>query len=205
LKEVKTLAGYIYGHQFWNAQIGQVEVTPERKFELVPVIGDHIIRVGNSENLEEKLNNLLVFYRQVFSKSGLNKYSILDVQYEGQVVAVKRGAVSNVDSIQLKKNIQEMLNKKIDEVQDAAAYPVVAIKDSSNKSVGQIPPVPMKTNSNPIQKQPMNTAVTTAVSTAPKKTVNTAVKPAVKKSNPVEKPKKEIRKPKAVMKKQGTR
>jgi len=111
LTDVKKVAWFIYSNEFWNAQVGQVDITPERKFELIPVIGDHIIRLGNADNLENKMSRVLLFYKHVLSKVGFNKYSAIDVQFDAQVVAVNKGPVSKVDSIQLQKNIRELLEK----------------------------------------------------------------------------------------------
>ena len=111
LHQLKNIAVYIYNNSFWNAQTGQVDIAGDGKFEIIPVIGDHVIRLGSGEAIEAKLDKTLLFYRQVLSKTGFNKYSVLDVQFEGQVVGVHRGPVSAVDSIQLQKNIEELLAK----------------------------------------------------------------------------------------------
>ncbi|MFL5787120.1 MAG: cell division protein FtsQ/DivIB [Flavisolibacter sp.] len=110
LKEVTRISNFIYANEFWNAQIGEIHITDDQKFELTPVIGDHIIKIGSSDNIDSKLNKLLVFYKQVLSKTGFNKYAILDVQFDGQVIGVKNGPATAVDSIQLKKNIDELLH-----------------------------------------------------------------------------------------------
>jgi cell division protein FtsQ len=111
LQQVKSIAVYIYNNSFWNAQTGQVDITPEGKFEIMPVIGDHVIRVGRGDGIEKKLDRTLLFYKKVLANTGFNKYRILDVQFEGQVIGVHRGPVSAVDSIQLQKNIEELLAK----------------------------------------------------------------------------------------------
>lgn len=108
---VRHVAWFIYNDKFWNAQIGQIDVTPEQTFELVPVIGDHIIRIGDAENIEKKLARVYVFYQQVMSKTGFNKYAALDARFDGQVVAVRKGPVSPVDSIQLQRNIDALMNR----------------------------------------------------------------------------------------------
>ena len=111
LADVKKIAWFVYNNEFWNAQVGQVDITSERKFELIPVIGDHIIRLGNADNLENKMSRVLLFYKHVLNKVGFNKYSAVDVQFDGQVVGVNKGPVSKIDSIQLQKNIRELLEK----------------------------------------------------------------------------------------------
>ncbi|HEX2533919.1 MAG TPA: hypothetical protein VHK69_09300 [Chitinophagaceae bacterium] len=108
LQDVKNIARFVGSHPFWSAQVAQIDVV-DRQFELIPTVGDHIIRVGNSENIEQKLSRLFVFYRQVAGKAGFHKYSALDVRFDGQVVAVHKGAGTTVDSVQLRKNIEELL------------------------------------------------------------------------------------------------
>ena len=154
LREVKQVAQFVYGHAFWNAQIGQIDITGDRRFEFVPVIGDHIIRIGSAEKIEEKMDRLLLFYRQVLGKAGFNKYNIIDVQFDGQVIGVYRGETSRVDSIQLKKNIEELLKRSTiqnvsDEMlpdeksgADSIQYPVTVQNDS----------VSVKTHPNPARK-----------------------------------------------------
>ena len=158
LRDVKTVAGFVYTDPFWNAQIGQIHITSDRKFELIPVVGDHIIKLGVAENVADKLGRLHVFYKQVLAKVGFAKYAQLDLQYDGQVVAVNKGATSVVDSIQLKKNIEELMNKAsmqtIDEDMLPAQNPNLFPKKDSTVSKTTVPSssVPVKTNSNPIER-----------------------------------------------------
>jgi cell division protein FtsQ len=153
LNDVKHIAQFINSNEFWNAQIGQVDITADRKFELIPVIGDHIIRIGDAENLEEKLNNLLLFYKQVMSKTGFNKYSVVDVQFNGQVIGVHKGITSAVDSIQLQKNIEELLKKStIQNVSDDMLPDNEAAKSDSIHKTNPIPSIiGDSAKNNPIQ------------------------------------------------------
>lgn len=115
VRETKEVVQTIGGNAFWNAQIGQIDITPERKFELIPLLGSHVIRLGSGTNVAGKLDRLMVFYKQILPKAGFAKYSVLDLQFDGQVVAVKKGATSVVDSIQLQKNIQQLMERKMAE------------------------------------------------------------------------------------------
>ncbi len=91
LNDIKRLAQYISADSFLNEQTAQVNITQQRTYEITPVIGSQVIRIGNADSLNEKFTKLVAFYKQVFSKVGFEKYSVIDVQYEGQVVAVRRG------------------------------------------------------------------------------------------------------------------
>lgn len=101
LQEVKGIAQYIQNDSFWMAQVAQVDITPQHTYQIIPVLGNQIINLGTAEGIGTKFKKLYAFYKQVWSKVGFEKYSAIDVQYEGQVVAVKRGAIlSTVDSSQ---------------------------------------------------------------------------------------------------------
>ena len=137
LNDVKNISSYILRDPFWMAQIDQVDITPERTFEMVPKVGNQIIVFGNANNYQEKFNNLLTFYKQVASKVGWNKYSKIDVQYKGQVVAVKRGAEDIVQDLLRTKQIMQSIvinaqkqandsinNIQLDQQQDDNVIPV---------------------------------------------------------------------------------
>ncbi len=91
LNDVKTLAHYINANTFLNEQTAEVNITQQGTYEITPVVGNQIIRIGNADSLNEKFTKLLAFYKQVFNKVGFEKYIVIDVQYHGQVVAVRRG------------------------------------------------------------------------------------------------------------------
>jgi cell division protein FtsQ len=128
LMDVKKLALFIMGDPFWNAQIGQIDIVGNRYFELIPTVGKHVIKIGTAENVEEKFNKLFVFYQQVLSKTGFDKYAVVDVQYQDQVIGRFAGATSVVDSIQLQKNIEELMIRS--EAEQEAQMPMAV--DSAN-------------------------------------------------------------------------
>ncbi|HVX27599.1 MAG TPA: FtsQ-type POTRA domain-containing protein [Parafilimonas sp.] len=91
LNDVKTIAKYITADSFLNEQTAQINITQQRTYEITPVVGDQIIRIGNTDSLNEKFTKLIAFYKNVFAKVGFEKYSVIDVQYHDQVVAVRKG------------------------------------------------------------------------------------------------------------------
>ncbi len=95
LNDVRQIAQHINADSFMNEQTAQVNITPQRSYEIIPVVGDQVIRLGDAENLDKKFAKLLAFYRQVWSRD-FERYSVIDVQYEGQVVAVRRGEANAV-------------------------------------------------------------------------------------------------------------
>ncbi|MCU7547753.1 hypothetical protein OCK74_01445 [Chitinophagaceae bacterium LB-8] len=200
LNEIKQIAVFLDKETFWNSQIAQVDIMEDRKFELIPVIGSHIIRIGKAEFIDQKLRRLLVFYKQVLSKTGIDKYSVLDLQYEGQVVAIQKGAFSSVDSVQLKKNIAELLKTGQlmhlnDSLQQASLRSIAQRVDST--SINYAATIESEEDSgsthhdiNPVlKKEPVKTKIKTP--SVEDKKVKTS------------EPKKEIKRPKAVMPKRG--
>lgn len=112
LHDVTRLAQYIKNNSFWMSQVAQVHITPERNFEISPVVGNHLVKLGDGKNMEKKFIRLMAFYRQVMAKTGFDAYSTVDVQYNGQVVATKKGKGNNkVDTVLLKKNIEKLVKE----------------------------------------------------------------------------------------------
>lgn len=75
---------------FWKAQVEQINVTKDRQIELVPRVGDHLLILGTADDIENKLERLMHFYKKGLDNVGWNKYSSISVAYEGQVVCKKR-------------------------------------------------------------------------------------------------------------------
>jgi cell division protein FtsQ len=127
LKEVVTLGKFLHNDSLWGAQIAQIDITPQANFELVPVIGDHIIALGNASDLEQKFLRLQTFYKQAWMQKGVNYYERLDIRYKDQVVAIKQGtAKAQIDSAQAALLIQGLMAQPA--LDAAAAADSVAAK-----------------------------------------------------------------------------
>jgi cell division protein FtsQ len=109
MQQIRRMAPFIRANPFWAAQIGQVDITPNRTFEMIPVIGKHLIVFGDGNNYEQKFHRLFLFYQQVSAKVGLDKYTIINVAFDKQVVATKKGTTGKIDSIQTLKNIRKLI------------------------------------------------------------------------------------------------
>jgi len=95
LNDIKQTAVYINNDSFWKSQVAQLDINEQQNFEMIPVVGNHIVRLGDGKNINKKFNRLMSFYNQVMNKTGFDAYSIIDVQYEGQVIGTKRGLEKN--------------------------------------------------------------------------------------------------------------
>ena len=83
------IAAFITKDKFLKAQIEQIYVEPRGEFELIPRIGNHTILMGGADNLEDKFERLFVFYRMGLSKTGWNRYNIINIKFKNQVICSK--------------------------------------------------------------------------------------------------------------------
>jgi cell division protein FtsQ len=164
IQDIRTTAQFISSNPFWFSQVAQIDVTRSDadgswEFEMVPVIGNHIVKLGSGENIEQKFNRLFIFYQQVSARSGFDKYKTIDVRYAGQVVGGK-SENPKVDSIQLRKNVENLLQqiKKIESENEAieksmtqnTAPPADSTTVAVNEPISNSPdPNPAEKNRNP--------------------------------------------------------
>lgn len=122
LRNISDVSSYIIADHFWMAQIDQVDISPDGSFEMIPKIGNQEIYFGNAENYNTKFENLLLFYKQVLSKVGFDKYKALNVSFNGQVVAVKR-ALEDIrqDSLRARELMKALALKAQKENNDSTA------------------------------------------------------------------------------------
>ncbi len=82
------LACFIKNDKFWASQIEQIYIN-NGKYELVPRVGRHIIKLGTTNNYEQKMRNLKALYQQGLPKTGWNNYKTINLEFEGQIVCTK--------------------------------------------------------------------------------------------------------------------
>lgn len=111
LKNVTAAANFICRDSFWMAQVAQIDIAENGNFEMVPVVGSHTVRLGNGNNMEEKFRRLYIFYDQVLSKTGFNKYKMIDVQYKGQVIASKQAGDVKINAAEYRKNVEKLIKE----------------------------------------------------------------------------------------------
>lgn len=87
--KIYKMASFINKSEFWNAQIDQISINDKLEFELIPKVGNHTIVFGDIDNMEEKFNKLLIFYKKGLNKVGWGKYSVVNLKYKNQVVCTK--------------------------------------------------------------------------------------------------------------------
>ncbi len=80
---------FLQDNKFWNAQIEQIHVLPNKDIELTPRVGRHRILLGTLDDYPEKLDKLKLFYEKGLNQVGWNQYSVINLKYKNQVVCTK--------------------------------------------------------------------------------------------------------------------
>jgi cell division protein FtsQ len=116
LRDIKTVSLAIQKDSFRMAMIEQVDITPQRIFEMIPKIGNQLIVFGDAADAEEKFIRLQLFYKEVMAKAGLSIYSQINVQYKNQVVAKRKDAADIASdaarTLELMKQIAERVKQE---------------------------------------------------------------------------------------------
>lgn len=92
LNKLINFVKYVEEDKFWNAQIVQINITEgadgrEPTLEIVPRIGSHTILMGHIDDYQTKMNKMRDCYLHGMDTTLWNKFSQLDIQYAGQIVA----------------------------------------------------------------------------------------------------------------------
>ena len=90
MRELFELAGYINNDRFWKAQIQQIYVNEDGEFELIPLVGAHVIVFGTFDKPDVKFSKLEALYRNGLNVKGWNTYDVINLKYEGQIVTTKK-------------------------------------------------------------------------------------------------------------------
>ena len=90
MRDLYKFGVFLQQNEFWDAQIEQIHVLPDKNIELVPRVGDHLVYLGRLDNFEQKLKRLKVFYEKGLNQVGWNKYSRINVEFSNQIICTKR-------------------------------------------------------------------------------------------------------------------
>ncbi len=91
LRDIKRISIAIQNDSFLMAMIDQVDIMPDRTFEMTPKLGDQQIVFGDGSDIDGKFKKLKLFYKTVIGKYGWGRYGVIDLEYKDQVVAKLRG------------------------------------------------------------------------------------------------------------------
>lgn len=90
MKKILKVVNYVNEDEFWGDQIEQIWVSDNGNLEIIPRVGNHVVKIGNPESFEKKLGYLENLYSQALPLVGWNTYREINLMYEGQIVCKKR-------------------------------------------------------------------------------------------------------------------
>ncbi len=89
VKDLYDAALFIKADTLWDNQVEQLFVELNGDIELVPRVGDHKIILGDTDSLQTKFRNLLLFYKKAMPKVGWETYKTINLKYINQIVCEK--------------------------------------------------------------------------------------------------------------------
>ncbi|RBL92659.1 cell division protein FtsQ/DivIB [Chitinophaga flava] len=156
--QIVDMGSFISKDPFWMAQVEQLMITPDRKFEFIPKLGDQVIVFGEGMDIEKKFTKLLAFYKEGLNKVGWNNYTRINVAFENEVVCTRKDGVAPLQPAIPKDTVKQFMpdeppigDNSEDTAEKTAAKPP------------EHPPVPVK--------QAVKPATTKAKAKAPEKKV----------------------------------
>ena len=90
LKYLTEILLMIKNDEFLNKNISQIFIKDDQKIDLKMRGNNTIIEFGNNNRLKNKTQNLKAFYNRAISKNEIDKYKKINLQFENQVVVVKK-------------------------------------------------------------------------------------------------------------------
>ncbi|MGF6846262.1 cell division protein FtsQ [Chitinophaga sp. W3I9] len=91
--QIVDMGTYIGKDPFWMAQVEQLMITGDRRFEFIPKLGDQVIAFGEGIDIEKKFTKLLAFYKEGLNKVGWNNYTRINIAFENEVVCTRKDGV----------------------------------------------------------------------------------------------------------------
>ncbi|HCC70844.1 MAG TPA: hypothetical protein DEQ09_06810 [Bacteroidales bacterium] len=90
VNQIFEISRYINNDEFWNRLLEQIWINDKAEIELVPRVGDHIVKMGSAENYQWKFKVLGTFYKETLAIVGWDKYDEIDMRFKGQLVCRKK-------------------------------------------------------------------------------------------------------------------
>jgi cell division protein FtsQ len=121
MRRISSIAGIIAADSFWLAQAAQIEVVGGKRFELIPLIGNHIVDLDRGDDPKEMLQKLKAFYVAMANAGRLNDYRVIKAGYKGQVVAQLHEDAVNYSAQQaVLEQFKQVVSKNKNEVNAAS-------------------------------------------------------------------------------------
>lgn len=85
-QRILQLLQFMESHDFWKAQIAQLDIDEDGNIIMYPQVGKQYIEFGKADEMASKFLRLELFYKKILPKEGWNKYHRVNVQYRDQII-----------------------------------------------------------------------------------------------------------------------
>lgn len=89
-KVLRRVGNFLINNDLWLLQAEQLNVLADGTIEMIPLVGEHIVYLGQPTGLSGKFQRLEKFYKYGLTKAGWNKYSYISVEFDNQIICKKR-------------------------------------------------------------------------------------------------------------------
>jgi len=89
LAAIYQLGVFVEADPFWKAQIAQIHFNENEEVELFTRLGSQTIVLGEVDRLNDKFARLMRFYKAALPVVGWDKYHLVNLKYDNQIICKK--------------------------------------------------------------------------------------------------------------------
>ncbi|MGW9685460.1 cell division protein FtsQ/DivIB [Flagellimonas sp. 2504JD1-5] len=89
LEDAYTILNYINEDDFLRKNVIGIHIEEEGKYQLKFRLENFVVNLGGVENLNEKFKNFMAFYAKATKDNSLEKYAVVSLEFDNQVVCTK--------------------------------------------------------------------------------------------------------------------
>ncbi len=89
LEDAYTILNYINKDDFLRKNVIGIHVEEEGKYQLRFRLENFVVNLGGVDNLNEKFKNFMAFYAKATKDNSLEKYAVVSLEFNNQVVCTK--------------------------------------------------------------------------------------------------------------------
>ena len=89
LEDAYVILDFVNEDDFLRKNVIGIHVEDEGKYQLKLRVENFVVNLGGIENLDEKFKNFMAFYVKAAKDKTLNKYAVVSLEFENQVVCTK--------------------------------------------------------------------------------------------------------------------
>ena len=154
---ITPVSRFLAANEFWRNQVEQINILPNGDMEIVPRVGNHVVKFGKlpqyskKEKREAEIDSFLTrkfqrlekFYIYGLNKIGWNKYKYINMEFDNQIICKKNGNekedVTEESQVgDMTENEQQKQDKtKTEKVKETAKEKVQKTEDKKEKKQGQ--------------------------------------------------------------------